>query len=51
MDPRRPGSSFWLTVGTKELEVLNSAVNQLGNHETSPMFSGMSIAFDEPYHL
>lgn len=51
MDPRRPGSSFWVIVGTKELEVLNSAVNQLGNHETSPMFSGMSIAFDEPYHL
>lgn len=50
MDPRRPESNFWVTVGTKELEVLNSAINQLGNQE-SPIFSGISIAFGEPYYL
>lgn len=50
MDPKRPESNFWVTVGTKELEVLNSAINQLGNQE-SPIFSGISIASGEPYYL
>lgn len=44
-------SSFWETVETKDLEVLNSVINQLGNQETSPIFSGISIAFGEPYRV
>lgn len=44
-------SSFWATVGTKEPEVLNSALNQLGNQETSAFYSGLGIAFGEPYRV